>query len=186
MARMTTHPEPLADEFLVERLRQGDREAFDALYQRYFERVFRFVDRRMANRADAEEVVQEAFINLFSSIHTFRGDAPFGAWVFGVARRTLASRFKRKRHHTVPLGEDETENALGQGGDSPLEAYECVERLRRIRSAAEQDLTPEQRVLFELHHLEDRSIQEICRVVRRSEDSVKSHLYRARKLLLAR
>jgi RNA polymerase sigma-70 factor (ECF subfamily) len=178
-----------ADEELVERVRRGDRASFNLLYERYFPRVYRFVDKRLRNRADTEETVQEVFVNLFSSIHTYRGDAPFAAWVFGLARRTVASRFKRKRHETVPLdpGEDETGAwAVMSGGGDPLEAYECEERLRRMREAARDDLTAEQWQLFQLHHLENRSIEEIARTMRRSADSVKSHLYRARKLLLAR
>ena len=68
----------------------------------------------------------------------------------------------------------------------PLAQYEASERLARFRAAIERDLSPEQWELFRLHHLENHSIQEIARRHGRSEDSVKSHLYRARKLLLAR
>ena len=84
-------------------MRGGDCAAFDALYRRYFTRIYRFLDRRLNNRADVEETVQEVFINLFSSLDGFRGEAPFAAWVFGLTRRTLANRFKRKRAATVPL-----------------------------------------------------------------------------------
>ena len=55
----------------------------------------------------------------------------------------------------------------------------------RLDDAARNQLTPEQRQLFELHHLRHRPIQEIARTLRQSEDAVKSHLYRARRLLLA-
>jgi len=179
------------DENLVGRLRDGDRQAFDLLYDRYFLRVHGFIGRRMSNRADAEETTQEVFINLFSSIHTYRGDAPFAAWLFGVARRTLASRFKRKRHETVPLENDEPENVSPFGAMSarepdPHEVYEASERLDRMESAVRDDLNRDQWTLFQLHHLENRSIQEIAIETRKSEDAVKSHLYRARKLLLAR
>ena len=60
---------------------------------------------------------------------------------------------------------------------------ECVAHLTR---ALEQEVTPEQRQLFELHHLESMPIAEIARTLSRSEDSIKSNLYRTRKLLLAR
>ena len=71
-------------------------------------------------------------------------------------------------------------------GASPHEDYECAERLDRLSEAARQDLSSEQWELFRMHHLEDRSIQEIAGTVAKSEDSVKSHLYRARRALLAR
>ena len=179
------------DEALIAQVRQGDRSGFDLLYSRYFPRVYRFVDRRLGNRADVEETVQEVFFNLFASLASFRGDAPFAAWVFGVTRRTLASRFKRRRHEMVPLGDDEPEgvDTLAdsiQREPDPHAVYECNERLARIESAVAHDLSPEQWQLFQLHHLENRSIQEIAVSTHKSEDAVKSHLYRARRLLLAR
>src|SRR4030095_315630 len=179
------------DEARVALVRQGDRSAFDQLYAQYFPRVYRFVDRRLGNRADVEETVQEGFFNFFASLASFRGDAPFAAWVFGVTRRTLASRFKRRRHELVPLGEDEPEGVDGiadtvQREPDPHAVYECTERLARIESAIARDLSLEQWELFQLHHLQNRSIQEIARQTSKSEDAVKSHLYRARRLLLAR
>jgi RNA polymerase sigma-70 factor (ECF subfamily) len=184
-------PEGPGDEALVARVRQGDRTGFDQLYGRYFQRVYRFVDRRLGNRADVEETVQEVFFNLFASLASYRGDAPFAAWVFGVTRRTLASRFKRRRHETVPLGDDEPDGVDSIGGSvqrepDPHAVYECNERLARLETAVERDLSPEQWQLFQLHHLENRSIQDIARATHKSEDAVKSHLYRARRLLLAR
>lgn len=182
---------PETDESLVERLRAGDRRAFDTLYDRYFTRVFQFLDRRLRNRADTEETTQEVFANVFSSIDGYRGEAPFGAWVFGLTRRTLANRFKRKRHTTVALAEGDGEKVdlllttLRREPD-PLESYEAAERLARLADAARRELTREQVQLFELHHLHHHSIHEIARSLNKSVDSVKSNLYRARKVLLAR
>jgi RNA polymerase sigma factor (sigma-70 family) len=76
--------------------------------------------------------------------------------------------------------------ALLRREPTPLEHYECGERLGRIESAAEHELSSEQRQLFELHHLRHRSIHDIAQQLRKTEDAVKSNLYRARKLLLAR
>ena len=180
------------DEMLVARIRDGDRAAFDEIYRRYFKRVYGFLDKRLRNRADTEETTQEVFINIFSSIDTFRGEAPFAAWVFGLTRRTLAARFRRKHHPTVPLFEDEDEQGvLGMAAAtsseaSPLENYELVELAAQLERSLESDVTPEQRQLFELHHLQSMPIAEIARTLSKSEDSVKSNLYRTRKVLLAR
>jgi len=184
-----TDPDP--DEELIRRVQDGDEAAFEILYERYFRRVYRFVDRRMRNRADTEETVQEVFINVFSSLASYRGEAPFAAWVLGVTRRTIASRFKKKRHPTVPLADAEEPGTLNltmpilQREPTPLEHYECEERIRRLERAVAQ-LTREQRTLFELHHLHHQPIQELARTLRKSEDAIKSNLYRARKLLLSR
>ena len=76
-------------------------------------------------------------------------------------------------------------NAHVRREPTPLEYYERDECAARLDDAARNQLTPEQRQLFELHHLRHRPIQEIARTLRKSEDAVKSHLYRARRLLLA-
>ncbi len=188
----THHPEDISDEVLIRRVCDGDQAAFGPLYDRYFPRIYGFVSRRLHNRADTEEAVQEVFINIFSSLASFRGEAPFAAWALGVARRTVANRFKKKRHITVPLEDPESgENSepLGRAqsqSPSPLEYYEYAERISRMDAAVSEDLTPNQRQLFELHHIEHRSVREIAHKLDTSEDAVKSHLYRARKLLLAR
>ena len=183
--------DPIPDEELIEQVEGGDEAAFEVLYGRYFPRVYRFVDKRLRNRADTEETVQEVFINVFSSLGSYRGEAPFAAWVLGVTRRTIASRFKKKQHKTVTLEAVEAPATLSiamptlQREATPLEHYECEERIKRLERAVAR-LTQEQRTLFELHHLYHRPIQEIARTLRKSEDAVKSNLYRARKLLLSR
>ncbi len=181
----------MPDDVLVRGCCAGDETAFEQLYERYFPRIYRFVERRLHNRADTEETVQDVFVAVFNSIESFRGEAPFAAWVFGLTRRTIAARFKRKRHATVPLEDEGPEQAAPSPvgcrvEPTPLEAFEYHERLRQMVSRADERLSPEQRTLFELHHLEDRSIGEIARRLAKSEDAVKSNLYRARKILLAR
>ena len=179
----------LEDEVLVERLRRGDADAFDALYERYFKRITYFVARRIDNRADVEETVQEVFINVFSSIGRYRGEAPFVAWVFGLTRRTIASRFKRKHHPTVSMDDEEADASIPHPAapsapDSPEALYDCSERALAIRWALAERLSDEQRELFRMHHLEERSIAEIATALGKSVDAVKSNLYRTRKLLL--
>lgn len=182
----------VSDEALVDRIRAGERAAFDELYQRYFKRVYAFLDKRLRNRWDTEETTQEVFINVFSSLDGYRGDAPFAAWIFGLTRRTLSARFRRKRHPVVPLLEDEDERAIGsltaaaQPEANPLEQYEYNERASQIFRTLETEITDEQRTVFALHHLESVPIAEIARTLEKSEDSVKSNLYRTRKLLMAR
>lgn len=192
MSAVTCSPARQAsDEQLVKRLLSGEREAFDQLYTRYVGRVFRFVEKRLRNRADVEETTQEVFINVFSSLASFRSEAPFAAWVLGVARHTISSRFKRKHHPTVPLDTDEEGDAqsLAAATDheaTPFEYYELRECITQLEAAAEHDLTPEQQQLFRLHHLEHRPIAEVAALLEKSEDAVKSNLYRVRKVLLAR
>ena len=179
------------EDLLIARVRDGDKAAFETLYERYLPRVFQFVSKRVSNRADGEEIVQEVFINIFSSIGSFRGEAPFAAWVLGLTRRTIANRYKKKRHPTVPLVVHDDSETVDltiptlRREATPYEHYECGERLAQLESTAARYLTREQRELFELHHLRHHSIHEIARNLDKTEDSVKSNLYRARRVLLA-
>jgi len=183
------NPPAISDAELIERINGGDETAFAIVYERYFRRVYSFVAGRLSDRCDTEETVQEVFINVFSSLESFRSESPFGAWVLGVARRTVANRFKKKRHPTVPFDwRDEPDILAGsvQREPTPLEHYECLERMNRLQEAAIYELSAVQLQLFVMHHLRHQSIQEIARVTNKSEDAVKSNLYRTRKLLLAR
>lgn len=173
------------DREIIDRVRKGDREAFEVLYERYFKRVYRFIDRRMGVRADVEETTQEVFIAVFSCLDSYRGEAPFAAWIFGVTRRVIASRFKRKRHPTVPLIEEDSENVGTHASTrpDPLQEYECQERIEEMSAAADK-LSDEQRLLFRMHHIDDRPISEIAAKLNKTEDAIKSNLYRARKVLL--
>lgn len=178
------------DEALIRLVVEGDAVAFERLYERYLPRVYGYVRKRLRNRADVEEAVQDVFIAVFSSLESFRGEAPFAAWVLGIARRTVANRFKKKHHPTVPLDAEEPETVdlqipLLQRAATPHESYEYRERLSSLE-AATRALSPEQRRLFEMHHLEHRSISDIAGLLHKTEDAVKSNLYRARKVLLAR
>jgi RNA polymerase sigma-70 factor, ECF subfamily len=182
---------PESDEALVAKLRAGDAPAFDLLYERYFKRVYHFVDKRLRNRADSEETTQEVFINIFSSIDSYRGEAAFAAWVFGLTRRTIAARYKRRRHATVPLDSEEAERGASTSraastAATPLEVYEYNERLAQMDAAMQSCLSEEQRVLFRMHHLDDQPIGDIARQLAKSEDAVKSNLYRTRRLLMSR
>jgi RNA polymerase sigma-70 factor (ECF subfamily) len=177
---------------LIDRVLAGERDAFDAIYERYLPRVFGFVQKRLGNRADTEEAVQEVFFHVFSCLPSYRRESPFAAWVLGIARRTVANRFKRKRHPTVPLEAGEEPESVDYSGPllgaipTPHESYECLERMERMEAAAERELTPEQRMLFVLHHLQHEPITDIAARLEKTADAIKSNLYRARRLLLAR
>ena len=182
------------DAELVDRLRKGDEPSFSTLYDRYFKRIYHFVEKRVATQADAEEITQEVFIVVFSNIESYRGEASFPAWVFGITRRVIAGRFKRKQHPTVPLAEDDQDSGAQHARaartrselPTPLDVCEGRERIDRLNASLRSRLNAEQRLLIQMHHIDERPISEIASTLQKSEDAVKSNLYRARKILLAR
>ena len=186
--RIPLAPEQESDEELVARVLAEDRDAFDALYDRYVKRVYGFVYKRLGNRPDSEEVVQEVFLSLFASLASFRGESSFASWVLGIARRTVANRFKKPRAITVPLGLEDELGALESSTAEPpmtlFEHYEFLERIAQLDQNVQHNLNRNQQRLFRLHHLEHRSIAEIADQLGKTEASIKSNLYRPRKLLL--
>ena len=187
-AAVTGRRDELASDVeLAQRLAQGDKEAFCQFYEAYFPRVYGFVQKKLSNRADTEEVVQDVFLNIFLSIDSFRGEAPLAAWVFGVSRRTISRRFSRKRPLTQPLPE---EDCLGDSPRkspvaTPEETVAYRERLTAMSEAADNQLSQEQWGVFWDHHMEGQSVRSIAQRLGKSEDAVKSNLYRTRRTLLA-
>ena len=95
----------LPDErLLIQRCRDGEQGAFDELVTRYERQVFNFAYRISGNHDDAMDVTQEAFIRVFNSLHTFRGDSNFSTWVYRIVKNVyLDIRKKAKSHRYVPL-----------------------------------------------------------------------------------
>jgi RNA polymerase sigma-70 factor (ECF subfamily) len=172
------------DAVLVNRVRGGDRAAFDQIQTDYTRRVRRYVQRRVST-SDAEDVTQEIFLNVFRSIASFRGESTLEAWIYGVARRTVAGRFKRRPLPITLLGnlavlEDEGSLRHHDHPESILERNRKLERMQRTCARFSDD----QWRMFEMRYLEGRAVREIALALARSEDAVKSLLYRLRRTLL--
>ena len=83
--------------FLVERLKAGDREAFEVIFRHYVNQVYRQALRLMGNEADAEEVVQDVFLTVYEKAKNFRGQAAFSTWIYRVTLNTAVGRLRRQR-----------------------------------------------------------------------------------------
>jgi RNA polymerase sigma-70 factor (ECF subfamily) len=174
----------LSDEALLEGVRSGSEPHFNALYARYFARIYGFVGSRVANRADAEELTQEIFTAVFRSAGGFGERASPLSWIYGIARNTLFNHVRRRQQERA------REERLGRAAPPPaLEwSYTPEEQVRQDRLGDElqrrlASLAPWQRDVFRLRHVEDLPIEEISRRTTRSEDAVRSGLYRAKRLL---
>jgi RNA polymerase sigma-70 factor (ECF subfamily) len=172
--------EPGPGDALVDGLRRKDECAFQTLVARHGPALSGYVRHRVSNRADAEDTLQEVFSAVVTSIHTYRGEAPLRAWLFGLTRHMLASRFRRKELDLVPL-DDATETSLvDQEPDaSPFAMCARRQQIGRIRTR----LTEGEQQLVWMHHAEALSIREIARARSETAESVKSRLYRARRTL---
>ena len=171
---------------LVAAIRAGDERAFDVLYERYFQRVFNFAYARLRNRADAEEATQDTFTVVFRSIDAYRGQASLLSWVYGIAKNTVNNQIRRNRAHEQRIERAQTELS---GPGRALDAFSPEERLnfRRCADAIEEALTSVtswQAEVFRMRHFENLPIQEIADRMCRSNDAVRSSLYRMKRIVV--
>jgi len=175
-----------SDEELVEGVRRSSEADFNALYERYFQRVYSFVFARLRNRADTEEVVQETFLAVLRSIDAFRGQSSLLCWVYGIAKNNVNNHLRRAKAHELRIDRAEPGMVLGT---ATLDASTPEEQLslRRYQESVQKllsNVAEWQTEVFWLRHVENLTIGEIALRVRRSNDAVRSSLYRVKRMLV--
>ena len=185
--RETRAPEnPRDDLELIAAIQSGDEPAFNVLYDRHFVRVHNFANVRLRSRADAEEVVQETFTVVFRSADAFSGRASVLSWIYGIARNMVNNHIRRSRAYATRL--DRSENGLVRSSDS-LDLCTPEESLALAWSAAAvieslEDVSDWQAEVFEMRHFDDLPIQEIADRMSRSNDAIRSSLYRVKRAIV--
>ena len=175
-----------SDQELVEGIRRASEADFNLLYERYFQRVYSFAYLRLRNRADTEEVVQEVFTAVFRSIDAYRGQSSLVAWIYGIAKNTVNNHIRRAKAQQQRMERAEAELLCGCGSLGSCTPEEHLS-LRRCEEAIEQRLASLgdwHLEVFVMRHFEDLSIGEIARRVSRSNDAVRSSLYRVKKMVV--
>jgi len=176
----------LSDQALLEGLRAASEPHFNALYERYFGRIYAFVHARVRNHADAEEITQETFVSVFKSIDNYRGQASLLSWIFGIAKNLANNAIRRSRAQREKLEVVDPEHFSPRpcfGAGAPDEEFEFQRYAEMIRGQMGA-LAKWQRRIFEMRHLENLSIPEIARRTHRSNDAVRSSLYRIKRMML--
>jgi RNA polymerase sigma-70 factor (ECF subfamily) len=171
----------LTDRDLVIAARRGGAESFGELVRRYQASVFNVCYRVLGERREAEDMAQEAFIRAFQRLDTFDADRPFGPWIRRVAANTCLNHLDSARPIEAVLDE-ERDTATDPLPETRREQAEQAEAVR----GAILSLPPHYRVVIELRHFQELSYDEIASTLNIPVSDVKSHLFRARKLLAER
>lgn len=167
------------DRDLILRARRGETEAFGELVRRYQATVFNVCYRLMNEAREAEDMTQEAFIRAHARLATFDLERPFGPWIRRVAANLCLNRLEALSPPVAALN-DERDEDDPRGRPEPL--AEQRERTALLRMAL-ASLPPHYRMVIELRHYQELSYDEIAATLRIPLSDVKSHLFRARKLL---
>ncbi len=173
----------LDDQRLIRESREGNTAAFGALVSRYQDRLFNTVLRLANNAEDARDVVQEAFIHAYQSLHSFKGDSLFFTWLYRIAVNTAIS-LKRKQKPTLRLyaGGDE------QAGFEPADPSESVRPGHAVEMAEEErivheglaKLSPEHRAVLVMKDMEGMKYEDMADILGVPIGTIRSRLHRAR------
>lgn len=183
-------PSEHAETIDVHRFRNRDPEAFEAVVRAYYDRVYRLALRLLCNAADAEDVVQEAFLKVHRSAPRFRGDSSLSTWVYRIAHNVCLDELRRRKRRPLLQGrcdgaERETVQEPEDEGPGPEEAAFAAEERLRLRRALES-LPLEFRSVLILREVEDLSYDQIAAVLKCPVGTVRSRLARARRMLAER
>jgi RNA polymerase sigma-70 factor, ECF subfamily len=188
-----TTSDPPSDEQLAARARSGDPAAFEELVERHQERIYRLALRLTGSPADAEDVLQDTFLQVHRNLDGFRGDSKFTTWLYRVTTNAALMLLRsRNRRRTDSLDEhlpafEAGGKLIGPDGDfgRAARADELMERRQlgdRITAALEQ-LDEGYRSVFVLRDLEDLSTEETAELLGLTPGAVRQRLHRARLML---
>ena len=179
-----------ADAALMLRVKEGDREAFEALVDKYKQPVMNMIYRTLPDATEAEDLAQHVFIQVYKSAHRYQVTAKFSTWIFTIARNLCLNEIRRRTRHpadSLDAGSTEgDEQPALQYADtkafSPPDALVHGELEEKIESAV-QALPEKQRTALLLCRQEEVSYEEIAEILGCSLSATKSLIHRARETL---
>lgn len=178
-------PRAGSDRTLLAAAAAGDTGAFDALVRSQTPLMYRVALRILGNTADAEDVVQDAWISAWRALPRFRGQAEPSTWLYRVATNAALAQLRRRRR-TVSLDADPSDGMIVvDDAVRPEDAALRDERTAQVHRAI-AELDPSQRIPLVLREFEELSYEEVAAVLQISVPAVRSRVHRARTALLAR
>jgi len=154
---------------LVERARHRDQEAFAQLYEKHFDKIYRYVRLKIGNETEAEDMTQQVFLNALQSISSFKWKGvPFSSWLFRIAHNQVVDYFRKNKSTTVPLDE-----SLVSSSDNPQSATERKLDIEQLILATKQ-LTEAQREVISLRFAGELPIAQVAKAMGKSQGAVKA------------
>ncbi|HEY3299123.1 MAG TPA: sigma-70 family RNA polymerase sigma factor [Armatimonadota bacterium] len=174
----------MSDVNLVERCLRGDNSAFDTLVRRYQKKVYGFCLRMLGNPDDALDAAQDSFMKAYNALDTFRRDARFSSWLFGIANNACIDLLRRRTKKPADSLDQliENEGELSNDSPGPERLLLREEDGKSIRDALAR-LPENRRAVMVMFHFNGMTIKEISQALRRPEDTVKSDLHKAREAM---
>ncbi|MFM2480234.1 RNA polymerase sigma factor RpoE [Celerinatantimonas sp. YJH-8] len=173
------------DQVLVEKIQQGDKQAFNLLVDKYQHKVAGLVAKYVNNPGDIADISQEAFIKAYRALPSFRGDSAFYTWLYRIAVNT-AKNYLVAQGRRPPANDIDVEDAeFYDGADvmhesSTPEALLLTDEIRKVVFETIESLPDELRTAITLREIEGMSYDEIAEVMACPVGTVRSRIFRAR------
>jgi RNA polymerase sigma-70 factor, ECF subfamily len=187
----------LGDDELVARVTRADHAAFEALMRRYNGRLFRVARTILKDEAEAEDALQEAYLEAYRHIRDFRGSAQIATWLTRIVINQALMRVRKQKRDPVvvpiaqayeaPEGEIDASgvnDVVDESGESPPSAMLRAE-IRNVLERKIDELPVAFRTVFVMREVEDMTVQETAECLSIPEATVRTRLFRARALLRA-
>jgi RNA polymerase sigma-70 factor, ECF subfamily len=169
---------------VIQLAQRGDVGAFELIYRLHCRRVYNLCLRMVRDPAEAEDLTQEAFMQLFRKIHTFRGESAFSSWLHRLTANTVLMRLRRRKPISASLdqmcaGDDGDDGPRNEVGRPDLRLTGIFDRVNLQRAV--KQLPEGYRTMFILHDVHGYEHKEVAEIVGCSVGNSKSQLHKARK-----
>jgi RNA polymerase sigma-70 factor (ECF subfamily) len=168
----------ITERVLAQRVSKRDSQAFTELYERYAERIYKYIYFKSGRTDEAEDLTAQVFLKAWEAVAGYRWEGyPFSTWLYRIAHNQVIDYY-RTHHESFPL------DALRarESGNDPFEAAQSVFTSAKIRSAL-LHLTQEQQRVVTLRFLEGYTTEEVAAIMRKNADSVRALQHRALRAL---
>jgi len=158
------------EESLVRRARERDHQALAQLYEKYFDKIYRYVVFKIGNEMEAEDITQQVFLKALQSISSFRWKGiPFSAWLFRIAHNQVVDYLRKKtKQATVPIDE----SVVSFSSDPQLAVEQGLD-IEQLLSATRR-LTKAQREVVSLRFAGELSIAQVANIMGKSQGAIKA------------
>ena len=180
--------EHFTDQQLVEKVKEGDKKAFNLLVLKYQNRVTNIVSRYIKNNGDVADVTQEAFIKAYRALPNFRGDSAFYTWLYRIAVNSAKNYLVSQSRKPPASDVDAQEAEFYEGADALREVATpesklLTKEIENVLLRAIERLPDELRVAITLREMEGMSYEEISEVMSCPVGTVRSRIFRAREAI---
>ena len=165
---------------LVERCKRGDPQSFQQLYRQYSKAMYNTSLRIVNNSADAEDVLQESFLDAFRSLHDFHYRSTFGAWLKKIVINKSINILRKRRNDFVDMESTELQAVTDEEPENEADMHYKVEEVKRMITR----LPDGYRTVLSLYLLEGYDHEEISQILNISHNTVRTQYVRAKQKLL--